>query len=1110
MNKADQETCIDPSNSVVVTACAGSGKTWLLTSRIIRIILDNIDNLEIDAGGEGEKQPAGSFRLSSILAITFTKNATAEIEERVRDRLREMAHANEEGLDKLLAEIGLAGKCSSGKMQEAYRKFLLARPRLSVFTFHSWFNHLINYLPWSERPNLNSQPTDNPRHFKALAWQETLTGLNDESKNAETQKAAKAMRMLLGYHSLRSLKELFDTLIDKRAEWFLYFGCRPEDVAAYAVFEQKMKKDFPEPRQRAFKKDLLGKEFIDELNSFLKSVEATGKKPGMVSKALTKIRAAQEHNSASYFHQKLIDVLLVEKTIRPIAEDPAHGIENNYKKIEARLRAITETEAYDYNLACARINLLYARKYAELKGKEGVIDYADMEIFPLRALFQDASGKTPGQARSQAMQDLFQRLETSYQHILVDEFQDTSPTQWLMLKTWLTNSVDKPKVFIVGDPKQSIFSWRSSNPKLLDAARNYLKKEPFCAKERSVDTTRRCSQSVIDLVNAVFEGAPGFNKHDTLNTATAGSVTCLPKLSHEAVEQEEEAQTTLRNPLINPAEEKEESVENAKFEGEALSEVIKKIKADSEHKYGYQDFMLLHPARTHAQGLTDGLAIRKIRCGLIDRAGRMDYLECQDMLALLHAIFDPGYGLMVAQVLRSPVFDVTEEDLWAVYKAGGGGNQQECDWVAGLEDARGGPGLERAQGWLVKWREAYQKEKLPAHELLARCYRDAGIVKNYARKVPPETAKRVVLNLEWVLNYSLEVMGGKMALPSEYAEHLRKLQEADEEISPVMEHEGVVQSLTVHSAKGLESPVVAIANSNYSSPSIKAHLLVSWDLENSEHQPSHVSFYRSEKASVAKQLDALKILKEMKKQEKCNLLYVALTRAKEHLVVSMMPKKKDVKGWWNEIESKLLGLGAEKADGGSLRHIAKVEIRADEESGPAKNEGNRVDWPDLKELDTSTIKTKKKDPASEESIRGTQLHNLLALILQGVTNEGVQRRLLGIGKDKQKELMRTVNEILDSKTDFGKLLANKKNIECELPAVDGDGKSKRIDCLLTAKDGTIWVLDFKTGDTETPEKEHDKQMRGYCKIVKENYPNNTDIKMAIVDKEGKLREVKPE
>ena len=1110
--EADKQTCIDPNNSVVVTACAGSGKTWLLTSRILRIIIEEPDR-----------------PLNRILAITFTNNAAAEIEKRVRERLRELVDEDEKTRKKLLREIGVSPKKRS-EIASIYRSFITKRPTLSVFTFHSWFTHLIQYLPWEARSSFHTRVADSPKRLQQRAWEQMLENIKDDESDE-----AEAMRYLLGLHKLRDLQESMVGVIDNRAEWYLYFGCSPEDKKAFQAFQEKKK-----PKEECTKQDLLES---DDLKGMLADLEALvdvlkskdKRKSTNLKKACEKIEGARQKGADCFF--KMMCKQIIENSTAREGDGMAGG-KGRTKEIISKLETVKATYDYIYNKHCARIGTLYAQQYARLKEQEGVIDYADMELIPLRAIITgiDEEGRKAGGNNQNTddvpfLREFFKRLDDSYDHILVDEFQDTNPVQWLMLHAWLEESkgCDSPKVFIVGDPKQSVYSWRGGNPKLLGVARNYLEKE-YEGEGVRINHTRRCSQKIVDAVNEVFSGGglDSFERHEVATAEQKNDSSLVYRFQPQDLEISK-SESTLRNPLDGHAEETDNSSRKSKCEGEVIADKIKKIKGCEQPdkgeglNYEDKDIMLLHPKRKPSVPLVDALAGAELPCSPLDKSKRMDCLECQDILALLHAIFDPGYGLMVAQVLRSPIFGVLEEDLWKVYRAGLSVSEKDgkkyCSWVKGLDKAEdGSEDLQEARKMLRIWRTDYLSQKLPAHELLARCYahryKKANLIERYVKAVPGDIAKRVVLNLDWILNYSLEAQGGRLVLPSEYAAHLRELSEAGEETDLANEGEEVIRSLTVHGAKGLENKVVIVTNSVYfRKVDNKARLLATWDLE--KLRPDHLSFYRNKKNATKYQMQALEKQDQAKRQEENNLLYVAMTRARQHLFFSKQPNTDNMDDgyikWWDRIE-------CSNKDGENKLESLK----------PWK-EGSSADESDIGRRkwlggDPKSIRVgKQKDADNADKIKGTQRHNLLALILQNEEahekvmddNQLLHRRLLGIGKDRLKKLHKDIKKVLDPKTEFGTLLAqvdkNQNPIECELSAIGEDDKIGRIDCLLTTKDGVVWVIDFKTGDKAHEDKNKDKydeQLRYYHKVVSKSYPEK-EVRMAIVDKDGGMREVKP-
>ena len=1107
---AKRQWCIDPNNSVVVTACAGSGKTWLLTSRILRIII------------EEPHRP-----LYRILAITFTNNAAAEIQTQVGKRLREIAYAKKTRDKKapekktqgeLLKDIGIEKPPCDPDLKEIYRTFITKRPTISVFTFHSWFTHLIHFLPWAARTSFHSRVADSPANLKRCAWEQMLGSIKEDDSEV-----AKSMSALLGMHKLRDLQEILVNVIDKRAEWFLYFDCLPEDKNAFQEFQKKIDGGGPSElyTKQKLKEDFQGK--LDKLIKGLENEVESRTENSDLRKAHNALSQSRQIGAVGFFNvlqEKIIGKKSISNEV--VKKKPGYSLlAAIVEEIKEGIKKVRATEAYLYNLDCARIGTLYAQQYAKVKEQEGVIDYADMELIPLRVIIGHDDDQDDSDSREtkriQFLRNFFKRLDT-YDHILVDEFQDTNPVQWLMLHAWLEENKsvdDPPKVFIVGDPKQSIYSWRGGNPKLLGVARDYLK-ENYGGGNVSINHTRRCSQKIVDAVNKTFSNEgnwalDSFAAHEVETKEQDDDGSLVLCFQTKGLPPAKEAERKLRNPLNGPAQEEEKGDAKAKIEGEMLADKINKIE-----KKGYtnKDIMLLHPTGTNSESLINTLAEQGVRCSLLEKSSRMDYLECQDMLALLHAIFDPNYGLMVAQVLRSPVFDVSDDDLWKVYKAGLPEEGKYCNWAKGLDQAENGSNnLQKAQKLLDSWRASYRKEKLPAHELLARCYQEADIIKSYVATVPPGIAKRVVLNLDWILNYSLEAQGGRMVLPSEYAAHLQELSEAGEETYLAAEGDQVIPSLTVHGAKGLESKVVIVANSDYNTSNNWDNLQVIWDLD--KRRPSHLSFCRGKEYATDCQKRAQEELAKAREQEMNNLLYVAMTRARQHLFFSKRPsKKKSQSQWWDHV----------RKSSGNLEEKELDELQpAQTSSSAGKSDIGRREW--LGE-DPKSIRTGKQNEADNEfKIKGTQRHNLLALILQNENayskvmqdNQLLHRRLLGIGEKRLAELHEEIEKVLDPKTKFGKLLADvdkKKNpIECELSAIGKDKKIRRIDCLLTTKDGVVWIIDFKTGGSAFEDKykdDYDEQLRGYHEVVSSSASyKGRKIKMAIVDKDGGMREVEP-
>ncbi|MDP2804970.1 MAG: UvrD-helicase domain-containing protein, partial [Gallionellaceae bacterium] len=192
---------LDPHRSIVVEACAGSGKTWLLVSRIIRLLLAGVPP-------------------SQILAITFTRKAAQEMHARLQLWLRDLAMGDDREVREFLAQRGLID-LSAEQIQVArslYAKVLLAQPAVTISTFHGWFMQVMQRAPLNADVMHGMSLLERASALQEEAWEEMLELMRKQPESAEAQH----MQWLFAQCGLFNSRKLLFNFLNKRAEWWAY------------------------------------------------------------------------------------------------------------------------------------------------------------------------------------------------------------------------------------------------------------------------------------------------------------------------------------------------------------------------------------------------------------------------------------------------------------------------------------------------------------------------------------------------------------------------------------------------------------------------------------------------------------------------------------------------------------------------------------------------------------------------------------------------------------------------------------------------------------------------------------------------------------------------
>lgn len=873
---AEQFTRIacDPRRSVVVEACAGSGKTWLLVARMLRLLL---------AGAE----PA------ELLAITFTRKAAQEMRDRLIQLLRDLALQPDEQVRQLLLERGVPEQDLPQLFPVArnlYERVLASPQTLSIDTFHSWFARLIQIAPLSSGVPHGYTLTETTGELLMDAYGRLMQSLNDDS-HAETREALLTLYELVGDWNAG---RLLDAFIEKRAEWWASTHRMPDAPASVPLqWLQELCGEDAEFDAR------LGLWEDEALCSRLRNVAwllGQGAKRNQ-ERAIAIESALTSGACLEGFAQLLTQFFDDKGSVRGndhrrgkllaaleqhLGPGGADSFEQEFAAIAECLQALHrrsgEQKVIALNCALFTVGVAFLERYQAVKAEQRVFDFGDLEWHAYRLLTNEDHAAY-----------LQSRLDSRYKHILLDEFQDTNPLQWSIVRAWLAaygDDAQQPSVFIVGDPKQSIYRFRRAEPRVFTAARDMLGAQG--AAVLRTNQTRRNAQLIVEALNASFIANPIFSSQTTLGEA-GGAVWRLPLVHPPQSDADVPPLFVLRDPLLTPRAEEEDA--RRLDEGRAVARAIIRAKdelaARNGHPAAWSDVMILVKKRAYLTAYESALREAGIPFVSDKRGGLLESLEVADLMALLTFLIVPGDNRALAHVLKSPIAGAVDADLIAL--AGRARESGEAWWPCMQVLARDGGSAEikRATRLLEQWLAV--APRLPVHDLLDVVLHQGELVARYAQAAPPLVRSQVVGNIEAFIELALNLDAGRYPSLPKFIDALQVLKKGAQTDAPdeasIDAAADAVRILTIHSAKGLEAPIVVLLDANHSDPA-RDDLGILCDWPQDADAPTHFSaFGRRQERGAAR--DALFAAEEsFKQQEDWNLLYVAVTRAKSILIIS--------------------------------------------------------------------------------------------------------------------------------------------------------------------------------------------------------------------------------
>lgn len=1047
----------DPARSVAVEACAGAGKTWMLVSRIVRALL---------AGAQPQE----------ILAITFTKKAAGEMRQRLQEWLAHWSSASPEELAQQLRMRGVARPDAAAceALRQLYASLLAAGRPVQIRTFHSWFAALLRGAPLSLLQDLGLpgryELLEDDSQAVAKVWRRFHVCVAQEPGARRDYEDCVAE-----FGRSQTLKAL-EAALAKRVEFEM------ADTAGVVQASVRPFGDlFPGLAGLATPQEALASEAARGrwLARALQLGAEKNKTPQAAAAAV--VHAFEEPDAAARF-------AMLRKAFFVAGEDRLTQHLTRYaaaQEAETELRelcaACAQHQAWLHQQRLARLGRLLLAQFGALKREQGWVDMNDVERAALAMLSDPVlSGWVQ------------ERLDMRVRHLLVDEFQDTNPLQWQALHAWLGSyagaSAGGPSVFLVGDPKQSIYRFRRAEPQVFAAAQDFVVRG-LGGDRLSCDHTHRNAPAVLEAVNRTLLAAQqageytGFREHTTQSHAD-GAICALPQILREAkpTAAAPGTQSPWRDSLTTPRELPEEKLVALECR-QAAAWIAQQLQAGMAPG----EVMVLARKRDRLAAMEHELRTLGVPAQQPDKTDLCEATEVQDLVALMDALVSPAHDLSLARALKSPLFGLGDEALVevALTARAARAQGQPLAWLELLTGAAHlSPGLRDVGAALARWKRWV--DQLPPHDALQGIYRDGDVLARFAAAAPAPLRASVLANLRALLGASLQVRGGRYLTPYGFVRALK----AGGIPGPAVAAADVVRLLTVHGAKGLEADVVILLDADGAAARAETMGVVcDWPGESAA--PRRFAFIASESRPPPCSVDALSVEQDARQREELNVLYVAMTRARRRLVLSSVQplRDADTASWWRRLVPQAQWL--QVAGPSALQAPAPQTL----------------ELPVLPQLSLAAAVAPQPEQHSAEARFGRAVHRLLELGAQpsgGFPPARLRRvaREFGLQGAAIEDAAATASRILAGEGawawDAGELEWAGNEVE-----LYHQGQLLRMDRLVRRRGGQWWVLDYKSAARPQDDPQLLEQMRRYREAVQAACPGEA-VRAAFLTGQGRL------
>ena len=889
----EQQQVIDLRNrNILVSAAAGSGKTDVLVERIVKIITDKNHPVDID----------------HLLIVTFTNAAAAEMRERIGNAI-EKALDEQPGNEHLLRQLTLIHNAQITTIDS-----------FCLYVVRNHF-HEINLEPnfrIGDEGELKLLREDVLGRVLEQNYEEPSEAFSDfvEGYASGRTDAALNEMILQLYEFSRSYpwpEKWLDSFVGiyrienreelDRAEWlapltenicFVLKDCEQLLRQALAVTQQD---DGPDMYEKAVRSDLEKYESLSKLTSFCE-----------LSGALSDIKYDRLASSRGFEGDP--DKLELVKSLREQAKDVVKKLCRQYFfcSPEMMIGQLERTEPMLEEVV--RLTKQFADEFAAAKRRKNLVDFHDVEHFALQILVDEETEKAKKTA---------EEFRDTFEEIMIDEYQDSNEVQETLLRSISREERGENNIFMVGDVKQSIYRFRLARPELFMKKYDSYSLEESTTQRIDLHKNFRSREEVLTCTNDIFYKIMARSLGNVEYDAEAA---LYPGASYPVSADfiPEILLADSNDELLEDTELTDKKTLEAKIVAEEIKHLMKTQPvtdkaAGTLRAAHYSDIViLLRSLSGWADSLVEVLNENGIPAHTVSSTGYFSTVEVQTVLSMLRLLDNPRQDIPMAAVLRSPMAGLTDEEL-AVLRLEDGSvpfHEAVLELAEGLyeeggqieisnseEDQKQGRNADEktenhiettAHRKLLKFYKKYRQLRqlvpdTPIHELIEIILRETGYG-HYVAAMPAGNRRTANLNmlLEKAAAYEKTSYKGLFHFVR-YIDELQKYDVDFGEADMVGENEDVVRIMSIHKSKGLEFPIVIVSGmgKNFNKQDTRSKMVLHPELGIGLDYMDGKLRIKSPtiaKKAIAKQIDLENLGEELR------VLYVALTRAKEKLIIT--------------------------------------------------------------------------------------------------------------------------------------------------------------------------------------------------------------------------------